>query len=105
MEIVTFPYDILKISQNVQTYFYALHLVKNITGNLLNSEKVVLSAFEFSDFNVQCPDVYIKWRDIQKINDFYQNLQSYLKKALKLLYQALHPGKNKQNVLIARFSI
>ena len=85
--------------------FYALHLVKNITSNLLNSETVVISAFEFSGFNIQCPDVYIKRGDVQKIYSFYQNLQSYLKKAPKLLYQALHPGNNKQNVSIARFSI
>ena len=67
----------------------------------MNSEKLVFPA-EFRDFNVQGPDVYIKWGDTKKIYDFYTNLQSYLKKALKLLYQSLHLGNNKQNVSLAR---
>ena len=78
--------------------FYTFYLVKNITNNLLNSEKFVFLAFEFSDFNVQCLYVYVKWGNIQKIYDFYTNLESYLRKPLKLLYKALHPGNNKQNV-------
>ena len=77
--------------------------MKNITNNLLNSEKLVFPAFEFRDFIVQGPDVDIKWGDTKKIYDLYTNLLNDLKKALKLLYQALHPGNNKQNVSLARF--
>ena len=80
MEIVTFPYDIPIIFPN-----------KYIRNNLLNSNKFVFPAFEFSDFNIQCPDVYIKRGDIQKTDEFGRNLRSYLKKAPKVLYQALHP--------------
>ena len=80
MEIVTFPYDISIIFPN-----------KYIRNNLLNSNKFVFPAFEFSDFNIQCPDVYIKRGDIQKTDEFGRNLRSYLKKAPKVLYQALHP--------------
>ena len=64
-------------------------------NNLLNSKKFVFPVFEFNDFNIQYSDVYIKWRDIQNIYKFRTNLQSYLKKALKLLWEALHPENNK----------
>ena len=52
---------------------------------MVNSEKFVFPSFEFRDFNVQGPDVHIKWGDIQKIYDFQKNLQSYLKKALSII--------------------
>ena len=74
----TFPYDIPIIFPNVY-----------IWSSLLNSKKFVFPAFEFSDFNNQCPDVYIKRGDIQKTYEFGTNLRSYLKKAPKVLYQAL----------------
>ena len=58
-------------------------------------------AFEYSDFNIQCSDVYVILGDMHKIYDFDKNLQSHLKKALKLSYQVLHSGNNKENVLLA----
>ena len=58
---------------------------------MLNSKKFVFLAFQFSDFNIQCADVYIKRGDTQKTYEFGRNLRSYLKKAPKLKYQALHP--------------
>ena len=76
----TFPYDIPIIFPNVY-----------IWNSLSNSKKFVFPAFQFSDINIQCPDVYIKRGDIQKTYEFSTNLRSDLKKAPKVLYQALHP--------------
>ena len=66
---------------------------------MVNSEKFIFPSFEFRAFNVQGPDVHIKWGDIQKIYEFYKNLQSYLTKALSII--ALHSGNSKQNGSLA----
>lgn len=42
-------------------FFDTSHLVENIRYNLLNSMKLMFVAFEFSDFNIQCPEGYITW--------------------------------------------
>ena len=87
----TFPYDIPIIFPNVY-----------IWSSLLRRKKFVFPAFEFRDFNNQCPDVYIKWGDIEKTYEFGRNLRSYLKKPPKVLYQALHPEEitNKKHELM-----
>ena len=82
-------------------FFTTVHLVKNLKNNFLNSKKLMFPAFEYSDFNIQCSDVYVILGDMHKIYDFDKNLQSHLKKALKLSYQVLHSGNNKENVLLA----
>ena len=45
--------------------------------------------------------MYVTLRDLHKIHEFNPNLQSHLKKGSELSYQVLHPGKNKQNFLLA----
>lgn len=51
---------------------------------MLNGKEFVFPKFEFRDFNIKCPYRYIVWGDIIRIYDFDINLESYLKKAVKL---------------------
>ena len=67
----------------------------------MNSKTFVFPAFEFSDFNIRCPDGYNTLGYIDKTCDFDTNLQSQLKTFLKLSHRALHGGNNKQNVSLA----
>ena len=81
MVAVTFQYSWV----NSYHYLKRTHLIlshcpfgENIRSNLLNSKKFVFLAFEFSHFNIQCPDEHITWGDTHKVCEFDTNLQSHL---------------------------
>ena len=84
-------------------FFDIVHLIKNIRNNLLNEKKFVFPEFSYNQGNIQlhCPQGYIDWADLYNIYDKDKELKGNLRKAPKLSYQALHPGNNKQNVLLA----
>ena len=84
-------------------FFDIVHLIKNIRNNLLNEKKFVFPEFSYNQGNIQlhCPQGYIGWADLYKIYGKDKELKEKLRKALKLSYQALHPGNNKQNVRFA----
>ena len=84
-------------------FFDTVHLIKNIRNNLLNAKKFVFPEFSYNQGNIQlhCPQGYIGWADLYNIYDKDKELKGNLRKAPKLSYQALHPGNNKQNVLLA----
>ena len=90
-------------------FFVTVHLIKNIRNNLLNAKNIVFAEFSYNQGNIQlhCPQGYIGWADLYNIYDKDKELKGNLRKAPKLSYQALHPGNNKQNVLLtlALFSI
>ena len=74
---------------------------KNIRNNLLNSQKFVFPAFCFSIKNIVVASSqagYISWRDFHEED---AKLKPNLRKAPKLIYEVLHPGRNKQNVNLA----
>ena len=81
-------------------FFDTVHLIKNIRNNLLNAKKFV---FPYNQGNIQlhCRQGYIDWADLYNIYDKDKELKGNLRKDAKLSYQALHPGNNKQNVLLA----
>lgn len=84
-------------------FFDTPHLVKNVRNNLLNARRFVFPQFDYEKDGIQihCPAGYIAWSDLHKIFECDARLQSNLKKAHKLSYQALHPGNNKQSVSLA----
>ena len=77
-------------------FFDTVHLINNIRNNLLNTKKFVFPDFPYIQGNIQlhCPQGYIGCADLYNIKEFKGNLR----KALKLSYQTLHSGNNKQNV-------
>ena len=84
-------------------FFDAVHLLKNIRNNLLNSKRFIFPAFYFDQFH-DVIDVHtgeISWKLLHDVYDKDQLLQSNLKKGFKLSYKSLHPGDNKQSVPLA----
>ena len=90
-------------NKNTYLFFDTVHLMKNVRNNLLNGKRYVFPQFDYEKdgIKIHCPAGYIAWTDLHRIFEFDSKLQSNLKKAHKLSYQALHPGNNKQNVPLA----
>ena len=82
-------------------FFDTVHLIKNIQNNLLNAKKFVFFSYNQGNIQLHYPQGYIDWADLYNIYDKDKELKGNLRKAPKLSYQALHPGNNKQNVLLA----
>ena len=80
-------------------FFDSAHLIENITINLLCSEKFVFPRFEFNVCRkfVNSGPGYICWYDLQSVHNKDKLLQANLRRDPKLLHNALHPNKNKQN--------
>ena len=78
--------------------------MKNIRNNLLNGKKFVFSEFTYNDglnIDINFLAGFIQWKDSYDIYDKDKGLSANLNKALKLSYQALHPGNKKQSVPLA----
>ena len=73
-----------------------VHLMKNVRNNLFNAKKFVFPSFTFNVQGVviNSPDGYISWSDLHSIHDQDSKLPANLRKANKLTYRAMHPGKN-----------
>ena len=85
-------------------FFDNVHLVKNIRNNLLNARKLVFSPFDFhvnEHRKISFGGGYIAWADLKYIYEEDSQLSANLKKAYNLLYKALNPFNNKQNVSLA----
>ena len=84
-------------------FFDIVHWIKNIRNNLLNRKKFVFASSTFGLFKdvIDVPQGYISWRMFYDAYEKDEVLQSNLRKAYKLTYQAVHPGNNKQDVSLA----
>ena len=84
-------------------FFDSVHLLKDIRNGLLNKKKFVFSAFTFeiSNISVSSKEGYIAWSDLHKVYNKDNALNVKLRKAPKLIFKALHPCNNKQNVNLA----
>ena len=84
-------------------FFDIVHLIKNIRNNLLNRKKFVFASFTFGLFKdvIDVPQGDISWRMFYDVYEKDEVLQSNLRKAYKLTYQAVHPANNKQDVPLA----
>ena len=85
-----------------KTYLFydTVHIMKNISNNLLNGKKFVFPEFIYNDglnIDINFPAGFIQWKDLHNIYD--KGLSANLNKAPKLSYQALHPGRYTSNVL------
>ena len=93
-----------KSVSNTYLFFDNVHLMKNISNNLLNAKKFVFPEFSFPVMQGKHLDSdggYICWSDLHAMYDKDLALQGNLRKAPKLTYSALHPGNNKQSVPLA----
>ena len=86
-------------SSLIYMFYDAVHLLKNIRNNLLNSRRFIFPSFQ-SDFIV-VPSGEITWKLLHDVHDKDKCLQANLRKARKLTFKALHPGDNKQSVSLA----
>ena len=82
----TFPYDTPIIFPNVY-----------IQNSLLNSKKFVFPAFEFSDFNIQCPDQTGRYTEDIRI---WYKLAKLSEESSKGIIPSITPGRNKQTALL-----
>lgn len=83
----------------IYLFYDAVHLMKNIRNNLLNTKRFIFPSFKSSFINI--PSGEITWKLIHDVYDRDKNLQAHLRKAHKLTFKALHPGDNKQSVPLA----
>ena len=83
--------------KNIYLFFDTPHLIKNVRNNLLNSRRFVFSQFDYKKdgIEIHCPAGYLAWYDLHQIFEHDVKLPSYLKKAHKLSYSVLLPGKIK----------
>ena len=89
----------LSSSKKMCLCFDTVHIMKNIRNNFLNGKKFIFPEFIYNDglhINVNCLAGYIRWKDLYDIYDLDKELEGHLRKAPKLLYQALHTANNKQ---------
>ena len=94
---------ILNDGSKVYLFYDSVHLMKNIRNNLLNNKRFIFPAFKFSEFvdDISCDAGKITWKLFHDVYKKDQNLQSNLKKALKISARVLHPDNNKQSVPLA----
>ena len=89
----------LSSSKKMCLCFDTVHIMKNIRNNFLNGKKFIFPEFIYNDglhINVNCLAGYIRWKDLYDIYDLDKELEGHLRKAPKLLYQALHTANKKQ---------
>ena len=81
--------------QKTYLFFDIVHIIKNVRNNLLNKKKFVYPKFSFNKFEdpIQVSDGYVDWRLFHQVYERDQKLQANLRKAPKLTYRTLHPGK------------
>ena len=81
--------------QKTYLFFDIVHIIKNVRNNLLNKKKFVYPKFSFNKFEdpVQVSDGYVDWRFFHQVYERDQKLQANLRKAPKLTYRTLYPGK------------
>ena len=86
-------------------YFFSdtVHLIKNITNNLLTRKRFLFLSFYFNNFfdNVHIADEEISWHSFHKVYEEDQQFQANLKAAPKLTASVLHLGNCNQSAPVA----
>ena len=90
-------------ANHMNLFFDPVHLLKNIRDNVFNSQKFIFASFKFDQFFdlIDLPGIKISWKLLHEVYDKDEKLPANIKKASKLSYKAMHPGDNKQSVLLA----
>ena len=90
-------------ANHINLFFDPVHLLKNICDNVFNSQKFILPSFKFNQFFdlIDLPGLEISWKLLHEVYDKDEKLPANIKKTSKLSYKAMHPGDNKQSVLLA----
>ena len=84
------------------TFCYnAVHLIKNVSNNLLKFKQFIFPPFEFSGFKypINVSGGEIAWKTFLDVFERDANLHANLRKGPKVTTKVLHPGNCKQNVL------
>ena len=75
--------------------FDSVHIIKNIRNNLLATKFFQVPALDFTlmDVDINIPIGTIKWSTFHRVHEKDLAIGCHVKKAPKISYQALHPGK------------
>ena len=80
-------------SQKVYLFYDTIHLIKNVSNNLLSKKRLAFpksSFFEFTDDVIVNPGE-MSWKLLHDVHEKHQKLDANLWKAPKLTNKVLHP--------------
>ena len=83
--------------KNVYLFHNSVYLWKNIRNNLLNIKQLLFPSFscDFLPESVEVSGGSVSWKLLHEIHVVDRRVQAYLRAALKLTAQLLHPGNCK----------
>ena len=89
--------------KHIYLIYDTVHLIKNIRNNLLATKCFQIPELETSlmDVAIKITSGSIHWSIFHSVHEKDLALECHVRKAPKILYQALHPGNNKQSVPLA----
>ena len=82
---------------------HAVHLIKNVSNNLLSYKRFIFPAFEPDGFKgpISFKSGQISWKLFHDAFEKNSLLEANLRKALKITDKVLHPGNCKQNAPVS----